>query len=220
MPPETGNLEADKAESRSETAIFDNLSPTQECSTTPQLHQLHNQHDNRSPVEESQTRILVRHAQSSSNSNVATTPSSDTEYTTSLSLNRTNSPPFTPISSTSFRWGEIPGHIFHQDIIAAYEEQVSWCKNIFSPPTGHAGTEYVKEHTRLLRAYKDKTPLERVALTAIMVIPGYCCRNPMPKLVQKNSASTSLAAWYCQEGRQSQGATRRGTHHTVKASSH
>ena len=39
-----------------------------------------------------------------------------------------------PLSATPFRWGEVPSHVFSSDIASAYEEQVLWRKNIFSPP--------------------------------------------------------------------------------------
>lgn len=52
-------------------------------------------------------------------------------------------------------------------------------QNYFSPPTGpDAGTDYVKEYTWLLRAYKDKTPLERITLWAIVVILGLLLQKP------------------------------------------
>ena len=66
------------------------------------------------------------------------------------------------------------------------------------PPTGHAGTEYVKEHTRLLRAYKDKTPLERIALQAIMVMPGLLLQKPYTKAGSKElnkHLSRRLTLW-------------------------
>ena len=68
--------------------------------------------------------------------------------------------------------------IFCSDIAKAYETLVHWRKNIFSPPSGHAGTEYVREHTRLLRAFTNKTPLERVAMQAIMVMPSLLLQKP------------------------------------------
>ena len=107
-------------------------------------------------------------------------------------------PPHATLSATPFRWGEVPSHIFSSDIASAYEEQVLWHKNIFSPPTGHAGTEYVKEHTRLLRAYKDKTPLERIALQAIMVMPGLLLQKPYTKAGYKEfnkHLSRRLTLW-------------------------
>ena len=66
------------------------------------------------------------------------------------------------------------------------------------PPTGYAGTEYVKEHTRLLRAYKDKTPLERIALQAIMVMPGLLLQKPHTKAGSKEfnkHLSRRLTLW-------------------------
>ena len=120
-------------------------------------------------------------------------PSSNVTHNTTDAL-----PPFTPHSSTPFQWGEVPGHIFCDDIASVYEEQVTWRKNIFSPLTGHAGTEYIKEHTRLLRAYKDKTPLERVALGAIMVMPGLLLQKPHAKAGSKDFSkhlSRRLTLW-------------------------
>ena len=70
----------------------------------------------------------------------------------------------TPLSSTSFRWGDLNGEVFSADIGKVYEQQVHWSKNIFSPSSGHAGRDYVNENVHLLRAYEDKTPLKQVAL--------------------------------------------------------
>ena len=101
---------------------------------------------------------------------------------------------FTPVSTTSFRWGNVPGEIFCQDITEVYERQTQWQKNTFSPPSGHAGTEYVKEHTRLLRAYKDRTPLECVALQALMIMPGLLLQKPHAKAGSKD-LSQHLSRW-------------------------
>ena len=66
--------------------------------------------------------------------------------------------PFSPCSSTAFRWGDVDGDQFSADIAKVYEQQVQRRKNIFSPPSGHAGMDYVREHNRLLCAYSNKTP--------------------------------------------------------------
>ena len=97
-------------------------------------------------------------------------------------------PPFISMSTTPFRWGEVARETFCKDVAHAYEVQTRWRKNTFSPPTGHAGTEYVKEHTRLLRAYRDRTPLERVALHALMVMPGLLLQKPHAKAGSKEFA--------------------------------
>ena len=107
-------------------------------------------------------------------------------------------PSFSPASSTAFHWGNVLGDIFCRDITLAYEEQVKWRKNTFSPPTGHAGTEFVKEHARLLRAYTNKTPLERVSLWAIMVMPSLLLQKPHAKAGSKEFSqhlSRRLVLW-------------------------
>ena len=78
--------------------------------------------------------------------------------TTARTTSWSRSSAFARLSTTPFRWGQVAGYVFCEGIDRAYEVQIHWRKNIFSPPTGHAGTEFVKEHTRLLRAYKDRTP--------------------------------------------------------------
>ena len=107
-------------------------------------------------------------------------------------------PAFMPLSSTRFRWGEVEDHVVSEAIARAYEEQTKWHKNTFSPPSGHAGAEYVKEHTRLLRAYKNQTPLEGIALCAIMVMPSLLLQKPHAKAGSKEFSqhlSRRLALW-------------------------
>ena len=103
-----------------------------------------------------------------------------------ISSSSTDSQPaFFPTSSTHFRWGDVTSKTFCEDIGKAYEEQTLWRKNTFSPPSGHAGTEFVKEHTRLLRAYKDRTPMECVAMEAVMVMPSLLLQKPHAKAGSK-----------------------------------
>ena len=168
-PSRIGSPEQDAvdAESTGGLFVFDNLSPSQECSTSPQL-------DNwPAVVESSQHVTCYAHFP-----DTATIPSTDPEYPTCSGASEITSPSFTPLSSTPFPWGEVAGHIFYQDIISAYEEQVSGVKIFFST---HRPCWTIKEHTRLLCAYKDKTPLERVALWAVMVMPGLLLQKPHAK---------------------------------------
>lgn len=149
----------------------------------------------------------VNEASSSSRLGLALDPGASPFLSASLSEpgRPTSAPPgitalptFAPLSSTPFRWGEVAGSKFCADIASVYEEQVHWRKNIFSPPSGHAGTDYVKEHTRLMRAYKDKTPLERVALQAVMVMPGLLLQKPHAKAGSKEFSqhlTRRLALW-------------------------
>ena len=127
------------------------------------------------------------------------TPVSTTIPATTASGSSTNSSPaFTPVSSTPFHWGDATHQSFCENIGKAYEEQTLWRKNTFSPPSGHAGTEFVKEHTWLLRAYKDRTPMERVALQAVMVMPSLLLQKPYPRAGSKEFSqhlTWRLALW-------------------------
>ena len=69
---------------------------------------------------------------------------------------------------------------------------------VFSPPLGQAGMDYVNENTRLLHAYKDMTPFERVALQAILVMLGLLLQKLHPKLGAKEFSrhlARCLALW-------------------------
>ena len=56
-------------------------------------------------------------------------------------------------------------------ITCCYAEVVHWKRNLFKIPSGKAGNSFVKEITRLLRAYTEASALESVALKAVMVMP-------------------------------------------------
>ncbi len=94
-------------------------------------------------------------------------------------------PPFSQMSCSSFRWGDVTSDALCTDIENVYEELVNWQKNTFSPTSGHAGVDYVREHARLLRAYADRTPLERIALRAVMVMPSLLLQRPHAKAGSK-----------------------------------
>ena len=71
---------------------------------------------------------------------------------------------------------------------------------LFSPPLGQASMDYmyVNENTRLLHAYNDMTPLERVALQAILVMLGLLLQKPHSKLGAKEFSrhlTRCLALW-------------------------
>ena len=63
---------------------------------------------------------------------------------------------------------------------------------------GNAGTELAKEHVRLLRAYKDRTPMGRVALQAIMAMPVLLFQKAQVKAGSKGFSqhlSRCLSLW-------------------------
>ena len=77
-------------------------------------------------------------------------------------------PTITPVESPRFHWGEVEGEEFAETIRAAYYEVTQWRRNIFLVPTGKVGKEFVREATRLICSYAQRTVLESVAFYAVM----------------------------------------------------
>ena len=79
--------------------------------------------------------------------------------------------PYSQAHEPIFMWGIHDGTTFDHSLTCCYAEVVHWKRNLFKIPSGKAGNSFVKEITRLLRAYTEASALESVALKAVMVMP-------------------------------------------------
>ena len=52
-------------------------------------------------------------------------------------------PPFVPISTPNFRWGDVDGETFACSINRSYEVTVHWRRNLFKIPSGKAGKAFI-----------------------------------------------------------------------------
>ena len=95
-------------------------------------------------------------------------------------------PPFAPISTPNFRWGDVDGETFACSINRSYEVIVHWRRNLFKVPSGKAGKAFVRELTRMFRAYADGSALESVAMKAAMVMPALLLQKPHPRSKAKD----------------------------------
>ena len=95
-------------------------------------------------------------------------------------------PPFVPISTPNFRWGDVDGETFACSINRSYEVIVHWRRNLFKVPSGKAGKAFVRELTRMFRAYADGSALESVAMKAAMVMPALLLQKPHPRSKAKD----------------------------------
>ena len=59
-----------------------------------------------------------------------------------------------------------------------YEAVVYWKKNLFKLPSGAAGKAFIKECTRLFRAWTSKSALREIAIKCIMVMPHLLLQKP------------------------------------------
>ena len=87
-------------------------------------------------------------------------------------------PTYPQVNSPCFKWGNIDGIMFQNAVNCAYNEVVHWRRNIFKVPSGKAGKSFVRELSRLFRAYAEGTALESVALTAAMTLPSLLLQKP------------------------------------------
>ena len=77
-----------------------------------------------------------------------------------------------------FYWSERDGPSITQDINNAYDEIVHWRRNVFKIPSGKAGKSFVRELTRLFKAYAECSSLEGIALKAAMSLPILILQKP------------------------------------------
>ena len=87
------------------------------------------------------------------------------------------------IRGNKIKWGEIEG----EEAIAScikkiYLEVITWNKNIFMLPRGKAGTDFIKELTRLLYLFVNDTKWARLGLPLVHIF--------IPLMLQKPSSNS------------------------------
>jgi len=70
------------------------------------------------------------------------------------------------LTASNFVWGDTDGETLSSQVDKAYEV-VSWKRNLLEVPGGKAGTDFVSELSRLIKAYNDVTALESIATKAV-----------------------------------------------------
>ena len=78
----------------------------------------------------------------------------------------------------NFTWGQFDGTDAGHAIDAAYAEVVHWRGNIFKIPWSVARRDFVRETSRLLRAFAEKSSLAPVAMKALMLLPSLALQRP------------------------------------------
>jgi hypothetical protein len=80
----------------------------------------------------------------------------------------------------------VDGETFACSINRSYEVIVHWRRNLFKIPSGKAGKAFIRELTRMFRAYADGSALESVAMKAAMVMPALLLQKPHPRSKAKD----------------------------------
>ena len=59
-----------------------------------------------------------------------------------------------------------------QVVSSTYEEAIKWKRNLFMLPSGKTGKEYIDECTRLILEWVNDSPLQSIAIKALMIMPS------------------------------------------------
>ena len=84
------------------------------------------------------------------------------------------------------------------EVVKAYKVITSWRKNIFLPPRGNAGTDFIKELTRLIDLFVNKTRWERLAIPLVHIFMPLMLQKPSKTSKAKDHAKylqTRLEKW-------------------------
>ena len=92
--------------------------------------------------------------------------------------------PAKPLHSAT--WGDLTGFEIKEALDEAYDEVVTWRKNLFKVPSGKNGRAFINEVKNLINEYATSSPLESVAMTAIMVIFPLLLQKPTKKSKTKD----------------------------------
>ena len=98
-------------------------------------------------------------------------------------------PPYDATTDPHFVWGELDGETFAHSVDCCYAEIVHWRRNLFKIPSGKSGKSFVRELTRLFRAFGDNSALECVALKAAMVLPALLLQKPHARSKAKDHST-------------------------------
>ena len=81
-------------------------------------------------------------------------------------------------------WNKVRGTVFVKHLADAYEKIAHWKRNLSVMPSGAVGGKYIKEVTRTLKLWIPDSPLKKIALKVIHVMPPLIFQKP-----SKNSNS-------------------------------
>ena len=91
-------------------------------------------------------------------------------------------------SNESQVWADHTYAELTQIIDSAYEECVKWKRNLFMLPTGKIGNQFVDEMTRLIHEWVNDSPLKKISLKALMIMPCLLLQKPSRNSKSKDNS--------------------------------
>ena len=93
------------------------------------------------------------------------------------------------IRANRLKWGALAGETeISSEVRSAYEKIITWRKNFFTLPRGKAGSDFLKELTRLIHLFTDCTSWERLSLGLVHVFVPIMLQKPSKKSKAKDHA--------------------------------
>ena len=110
-------------------------------------------------------------------------PSNEETITTTIESSTEET---TTTLTQNFKWNNVDGNLFTNELNHVYDTIVYWRKNLFMLPTGSAGKKYICEITRLINAWVNDTPMKNISLKAVHVMPALLLQKPEKKSKMKD----------------------------------
>ena len=99
---------------------------------------------------------------------------------------------------SSYKWGVLDGQQIRHTVDLAYEEIVTWKRNLFLVPYGKIGRRFIHELARFYQAFADATVFESIAMKICVILPHLLLQKPHQKSRAKehnNHLSRRLSLW-------------------------
>ena len=91
------------------------------------------------------------------------------------------------VRANKLKWGTLEGeHNISDAVKSAYNKIITWKKNLFSLPRGKCGSDFIRELTRLLCLFSDKTRWERLSLPLAHIFIPLMLQKPSQKSKAKD----------------------------------
>ena len=91
------------------------------------------------------------------------------------------------IRANRLKRGALAGETEISSVVrSAYEEIITWRKNFFTLPRGKAGSDFLKELTRLIHLFTDCTTWQRLSLGLVHIFVPIMLQKPSKKSKAKD----------------------------------